>query len=142
MNRRELIQRVAVGGAVLVLVPSVLQSCTKDPSTDPSGTGTGTGTKINIDLSLEANAALNNTGGSIVIHDIIVINNGGTYVALSNVCTHQGCTVAYNAGAGNIQCPCHGSVYTTNGSVIAGPAPRALKSYPVTLTGSILAISV
>jgi cytochrome b6-f complex iron-sulfur subunit len=142
MNRRDLIQRVAVGGAVLVLVPSVLQSCTKDPSTDPSGSGTGTGTKINIDLSSPDNTALNNSGGSIVIQNIIVINNGGNFVALSNVCTHQGCTVAYNAGDGNIQCPCHGSVYTTNGSVISGPAPRALKSYPVTVTGNILAISV
>lgn len=141
MNRRDLIQRVLVGGAVLIMAPSVLDSCTKDPSTDPSGTGTGS--KVNLDLSLPANAALNNSGGSVVSQGIIVINTGGgNYVALSNTCTHQGCTVAYNQGAGNIQCPCHGSVYSMSGSVVQGPAPRALKSYPVTVSGNILSISL
>jgi len=141
MNRRDLIQRVLVGGAVLVMAPSVLNSCTKDSTTDPSGTGTGN--KVNLDLSLPSNAALNNAGGAVVTQGIIVINTGGgNYVALSSTCTHQGCTVAYNSGAGNIQCPCHGSVYTTTGIVVQGPAPRALQSYPVTVTGNILSISM
>jgi cytochrome b6-f complex iron-sulfur subunit len=141
MNRRDLIQRVLVGGAVLVLAPSILDSCKKDPSTDP--TGTGTGNKVNLDLSLPANSALNNTGGSVVSQGIIVINTGGgNYVALSSTCTHQGCTVAYNSGAGNIQCPCHGSVYTTTGSVVQGPAPSSLKSYAVSLAGNVLSITL
>jgi cytochrome b6-f complex iron-sulfur subunit len=143
MNRRDLIQRVLVGGAVLVMAPSVLNSCTKDSTTDPSGTGTGTGSKVNLDLTLPANAALANAGGSVVIQGIIIINTGGgNYIALSSTCTHQGCTVAYNQGAGNIQCPCHGSVYTTTGSVVQGPAARALQSYPVSVAGNVLSISV
>ena len=141
MNRRDLIQRVVVGGAVLVLAPSVLNSCTKDSSTNPGGDPNPT--KIDLDLSLPTNSALNNVGGSLAIQNIIVINTGnGNYSALSSICTHQGCTVAYNSGAGNIQCPCHGSVYSTSGSVINGPAPRALKSYPLTLTGNILTINL
>jgi cytochrome b6-f complex iron-sulfur subunit len=141
MNRKEVIQRVLVGGAVLVLAPTVLSSCTKDSSTNPAGNPNPT--TIDLDLSLPANAALNNTGGSITVQGIIVINTGnGNYSALSSTCTHQGCTVAYIAGAGNIQCPCHGSVYSTTGSVINGPAPRALASYPVNLTGTILTINL
>ncbi len=141
MNRRDLIQRVLLGGAVLVMAPSVLDSCTKDSTTDPAGPGPGS--KINLDLTLPANAALTSTGGSVVSQGIIVINSGGgNYVALSSTCTHQGCTVAYNSGAGNIQCPCHGSIYATTGNVIQGPAPRALASYPVSLSGNILSISL
>lgn len=141
MERRELIQRILTGGAALVFVPSILNSCTKDSATDPGDDPQPA--KINLDLSLPANSSLNNTGGSIITQDVLVINKGdGNYVALSSVCTHQGCTVAYNSGVDQIQCPCHGSVYTTSGSVVTGPAPRALKSYPVSLTGNILSISL
>jgi cytochrome b6-f complex iron-sulfur subunit len=141
MNRRDLIQRVIVGGAVLVLSPSVLNSCTKDSSTNPGGDPKPT--KIDLDLTSPANAALNNDGGSLIVQDILVINTGNSiYSALSSICTHLGCTVAYSSGADNIQCPCHGSVYATSGSVINGPAPKALKSYPTNLNGNILTISL
>lgn len=141
MNRRDLIQRVVVGGAVLVLAPSVLDSCSKNSSTNPGGNPAPT--EIVLDLTLPANSVLNNDGGSLITQNIIVINTGSSnYSALSSICTHQGCTVAFNSGAANIQCPCHGSVYTTAGAVVAGPAPKALKSYPVTLEGTTLTITL
>jgi cytochrome b6-f complex iron-sulfur subunit len=141
MNRRDLIQRVLVGGAVLVLAPSVLDSCSKGGTNDPAGPAPGT--KITLDLSLPANAALNNTGGSLITQNVIIINiGGGNYSALSSICTHQGCTVGYNSGAGNIQCPCHGSVYTTGGSVVSGPAPSSLTKYPVSVSGNILTVNL
>ena len=45
--------------------------------------------------------------------------------AISSVCTHLGCVVAYTEGVG-FACPCHGSRFSTDGSVIGGPAPAAL----------------
>ena len=141
MNRRDLIQRVLVGGTVLVLAPTVLESCSKGGTNDPGGPAPGS--KITLDLTAPANAALNNTGGSVITQDIIVINTGdGNYSALSSICTHQGCTVAYNSGADKIQCPCHGSVYTTGGAVVTGPAPRALTKYTVSVEGNIITINV
>jgi len=148
MNRRDLVQKIVLGSAVLILVPSVLKSCTKDPATDPANNTNNTGgnppgTKINLDLSLADNSLLNTTGGSKIVQSIIVINTGsGSFVALSSVCTHEGCTVGYDSPSGNVKCPCHGSVYATTGSVITGPAPIALKSYPVSKTGNILTISL
>jgi cytochrome b6-f complex iron-sulfur subunit len=143
MNRREVIQRVLLGGAVLIVVPSVIDSCSKDPSTSPGGGGTGNGSKIELDLTMAANSALNNAGGWAIVQNIIIINTGGgNFSALSSICTHQGCTVAYNPGAGNIQCPCHGSVYTTTGTVVSGPAPRALASYAATLAGNTLTVNL
>jgi cytochrome b6-f complex iron-sulfur subunit len=139
MNRRDVIQRVLVGGAILVVAPSLLQSCSKDSTTDPGGGGVGT--KLDLDLSLPANASLLNTGGSLIVQNILVINTGEKYVALTSICTHQGCTVGYNSVADNIQCPCHGSVYSTTGSVINGPAPSALTSYPVKVTGNVISIT-
>jgi cytochrome b6-f complex iron-sulfur subunit len=145
MNRREVVQKFLLGGTVLVLVPSVLESCSKNSTMD-SGTTTTTppppvGTTINLDLSLAENSALNTSGSSMIVQGILIINTGTQIVALSSICTHQGCTVGYHPSVGNIECPCHGSVYSTTGSVITGPAPSALKSYSVTKTGNVLTIN-
>jgi cytochrome b6-f complex iron-sulfur subunit len=143
MNRRDVIQRVLLGGAVLIVAPSVLDSCSKDPSTNPGGGGPGPGNNIELDLTQAANSALNNAGGWIIVQNIIIINTGGgNFSALSSICTHQGCTVGFNPGTGNIQCPCHGSVYTTAGTVVSGPAPRALTSYTALLAGNTLTVKV
>ena len=45
--------------------------------------------------------------------------------AISSVCTHLGCVVAHTEGEG-FACPCHGSRFSTDGSVVGGPAPAAL----------------
>lgn len=52
-------------------------------------------------------------------------------VAVSRRCTHQGCTVNLPASqGGNLNCPCHGSAFTVQGSVVNGPAQSPLLSYP------------
>jgi cytochrome b6-f complex iron-sulfur subunit len=139
MNRRDLIQRVIVGGTVLVLAPSILESCTKGSSTDIGGVATPT--RIDLELSSPLNSALSNTGGWIVVQNTIIINTGnGAYAALSSICTHQGCNVEYNSSSGNILCPCHGSQFATTGSVLRGPATRPLQTFPVSISGNILTI--
>ena len=143
MNRRESIQKFVLGGTVLFLAPSVLKSCSKDSTTDPVGGNTPpAGTNVTIDLALADNASLNTSGGSKIIKNIIVVNTGSGYIALSSVCTHQGCTVGYEPTSGNILCPCHGSQFTKTGSIVNGPAATPLQSYPVSKTGNILTISV
>lgn len=41
---------------------------------------------------------------------------------LSAVCTHKGCTVTWNNAERTWDCPCHGSMFTRDGSVLHGPA--------------------
>lgn len=143
MNRRESIQKFVLGGTVLVLAPAVLQSCSKDPATNPpGGTPPPAGTKITLDLTLPANAALNSAGGSLLTQTVLVINTGTGYVALTSICTHEHNTVAFNSATGTIICPFHGSQFTTTGSVVNGPAASPLQSYPVSKTGDILTISL
>lgn len=141
MKRRDLIQRVLVGGTVLVLAPSVLESCTKDSTTDVGGVVTPA--RIDLELSSPVNAALIDVGGWLVVDNTIIINTGGgKYSALSAICTHQGCTVQYSTDAGNIQCPCHGSMYSISGIVLQGPATRALQTFPVSVSGNILTVLI
>ena len=126
-----------------MLIPSALTSCEKntDPDQVPDpGTGEG---KITIDLSLADNSSLNTTGGSKIVQGIIIVNIGSDkFVALSSACTHAGCTVGYDSGADNFKCPCHGSSFTTAGSVVTGPATTPLPSYQTSKSGNILTISL
>ena len=144
MNRREIIKRIAMGGTTLMVSPLVFTSCEKEPEdgVNNNGTGTpGTGTSsLTVDLSQPSYSNLLNPGGFAVVSDVIVINSSGTYIALSVKCTHSSCSVTYNASSGNLPCPCHGSVFSTSGAVINGPAASPLPVYTVTKSGNILTI--
>jgi cytochrome b6-f complex iron-sulfur subunit len=137
MNRREVIQKFLTGGTVLVLVPSVIESCTKS---SPADNGIiPAGTSLTVDLTTVP--ALNTSGGSAIIQNVLIINIKDSFVALSSICTHQGCTVGYNRVANDIECPCHGSVFSVSGTVVVGPAISPLSSFSVTKNGTVLTIT-
>jgi cytochrome b6-f complex iron-sulfur subunit len=56
------------------------------------------------------------------------------FAVASAVCTHLGCTVGYFQNDERFHCPCHGSMFASDGSVVHGPAPRPLEWFEVTQT--------
>ena len=75
-------------------------------------------------------APYRNQGGKFYI-----INNEDGALAVYWKCVHLGCTVPWDEGEGLWICPCHGSVYNRFGERIAGPAPRPLDLFPMTVDG-------
>jgi len=76
--------------------------------------------------------------GSVVVYaeglpdPILVMRINAEYRAVSARCTHLGCTVRLSGS--QLQCPCHGSTYALDGSVIRGPAQAPLTRIPVEVT--------
>ena len=54
-----------------------------------------------------------------------------SFTAFSANCTHLGCPVRWEDKAQLFMCPCHGGVYYKDGTVAAGPPPKALTQYEV-----------
>jgi Rieske Fe-S protein len=55
----------------------------------------------------------------------------GDLHAVSPTCTHLGCTVHFNEAETSWDCPCHGSRFDIDGTVLDGPATRPLESVDV-----------
>ncbi len=139
MKRREALQRIVLASGTVLLIPPALLSCSEEGAGDPGGNNGNIDLKINMDDS--SYSGLKNAGGFVVVSAIIIANTGGdNYVALSSICTHQACTVGYSVQNDNFPCPCHGSVFNSNGSVANGPATQPLKQYTVTRDGNVLTI--
>ncbi|MFF3215618.1 Rieske 2Fe-2S domain-containing protein [Streptomyces sp. NPDC002886] len=53
-------------------------------------------------------------------------DRGGLH-AVSAVCTHLGCLVAFNNAERTWECPCHGSRFGIDGAILQGPALEPLE---------------
>ncbi|MDR3689520.1 MAG: Rieske (2Fe-2S) protein [Fimbriimonas sp.] len=65
---------------------------------------------------------------------IFIVRDGETFMALSSVCTHLGCAVRTDPDKqGFFFCPCHGSKFKPDGTNYAGPAPKPLSAYEISM---------
>jgi Rieske Fe-S protein len=55
----------------------------------------------------------------------------GGLLAVSALCTHMGCVVAWNPAEQSWDCPCHGSRFLPDGTLIQGPATANLELTPL-----------
>lgn len=73
---------------------------------------------------------------------MLIHEKDGSWVALSAVCTHLGCTVQYQPERNVIHCACHGGEYDpVSGKNIAGPPPKPLTRYEAKVTETGVLIS-
>lgn len=78
--------------------------------------------------------------GALVFRDerLALLRDAGGLYALSLVCTHLGCTVTVTAG--ELACPCHGSIFDRQGRVLKGPADQSLRRLVVEERGGVVEV--
>lgn len=59
----------------------------------------------------------------------VLTENGRSYVAFSNICSHLGCRVRWIEDQEQFFCPCHNGVFAKDGTVLEGPPPRPLDQF-------------
>ena len=64
----------------------------------------------------------------------IIRTGASAYAAFSMICTHQQCLT--DVRNNRFECPCHGSRFANDGSVINGPAELPLQRLAVTVNGN------
>ena len=97
---------------------------------------------VNIDsgsalASVNGAALVNSSAGSF----LVTRTGQETFVALTAICTHEGCTVSGFENQVYV-CPCHGSRYSTSGGVVQGPATSALRQFSTRFANPVLTITL
>ena len=76
-----------------------------------------------------------------VVRSVWVIRHSDMELSVfSPVCTHLGCYFTWDRSAERFGCPCHGSVFSIDGKVLGGPAPRPLDTLPHKMENNTLLV--
>lgn len=140
-DRRDFLVRIGIGGGIAALGAQAiasLRSLVPNVSYDAPTT-----VKLGMPLDFP--------DGMKFLPDerLFVFREGKTFHAVSAVCTHLGCTVRAEAlpqvetktvegkplrMTHRFLCPCHGSKYAGDGTNVAGPAPKPLAWYHLSVS--------
>ena len=92
----------------------------------------GTATKILAPTSPNTAFIMRDGGGDNAPGDLafggFVVKQQGKVAVLAQNCSHLGCSVSFNKDAGSFDCPCHGSRFHLDGTVLHGPAAYPLSN--------------
>jgi cytochrome b6-f complex iron-sulfur subunit len=99
-----------------------------------------------VTLTIDASSPLASVGNAALVNAsgrsfLVARTAQSAFMALTAVCTHEGCTVS-NYQNQMYECPCHGSQFSTSGSVVKGPASRSLSQFATSFAGNVLTIAV
>ena len=70
----------------------------------------------------------------------VVKHADNSVTAFGPQCTHLGCAYHWDESKNEFLCPCHNSLFSIEGKVMAGPAPRPLDRYETKIDGKKLLV--
>jgi len=135
-------RQVLAGGTAIAAAVAFTAACSSS-SGSQGGDGGGTASAPSGGGATVATSEVPEGGGTVLQNKQIVVTqpSAGTYKAFSALCTHEGCMVT-SVQNNKIQCPCHGATFSAlDGSVTGGPAPTALPSVPLTVSGDTITLT-
>ncbi|MEM9540099.1 MAG: Rieske (2Fe-2S) protein [Cyanobacteria bacterium P01_E01_bin.42] len=150
MHRREFTSWLSAGMLASSL-PVVLAACNSENQSSSSQT-----TEKKLDTSIredgfQALGTLEKLEEKGFITDkrnaeksVIIFRNPDTeeIVAFDAMCTHQACSVEFNAKEKLLICPCHSSKFALDGQVVAKPAEKPLTPFAVKQEDNLILVKV
>ncbi len=99
-----------------------------------------------ITLTIDSGSPIANVGSAALLRAsgqsfLVAHTAENAFTALTATCTHEACIVT-GFQSQNYVCPCHGSRYSLNGTVLNGPAPSSLRQFPTEFDDNVLTIAV
>jgi len=68
---------------------------------------------------------------------VLIIRKGKRLIAANSICSHKACVV--KVVDDGLKCPCHGSLFEADGTIVKGPAKSSLLRYGIRIeAGRIL----
>ena len=138
IERRGAIRTGAVG-LLAVIASFVGRSFPKATAASSSAKSTAkaSGKQIIKLADLKVGGTFNFTHSTQGVPAVLFRTKAGVF-AYSAICTHQGCTVSYNATSKRLKCPCHGAEFDpANGAkAVAGPTQTPLSKIKVAVSGA------
>jgi cytochrome b6-f complex iron-sulfur subunit len=138
----------SLGALAASALPVIGAGCSPAGGQLDNASGQTCGGNVCVDLASPDNEVLTQVNGAALLEapngdTLVVIRTDATSaVALSAVCTHQGCVVDFDAARRILSCPCHGSQFSEDGSVLRGPARRALSVYEATVAEDEMTMTI
>ena|SRR5437764_3154588 len=132
LNRREFLAKSALAAAAF----AVAEGC-GNGQIGPTQVQVGSGLTIKVaDFpGLAATGTLVDIG-----HSRAVMRTGAsTFLALSKICTHEGCET--NVRNNRFECPCHNSIFASDGAVVRGPTGGGTASHLPVLSTAFDAVA-
>lgn len=135
MERKEFLKTCGIGLVGLPFAASLLQSCGGiHYATANESSGTVTVSKSQFIINPQKPDKLREfvmVQTSLTKFPLCLYRtNSGDYVTSLMKCTHRGCEL--NVGGGIYSCPCHGSEFNNEGTVLKGPADENLQTFTTT----------
>lgn len=148
-TRREFCVRTCQAVSLLTLgaaFPACGGSTTSPSSAPVLPSVAGTLVNRTLTVTIDAASPLAGVGGAATVRVatgtyLVARTAQNSFAAVTAVCTHEGCAVTGFANSLYV-CPCHGSEFSTSGSVVKGPASSALRQFPTTFEGNVVTVSV
>jgi Rieske Fe-S protein len=146
-SRRQFVRTFVLGGASSVvgapwigtLLATLLGEGRAEAATDGELNLQLTSFPPLLDTSSSVRVSVDPLSGTFPAGDfyplIISRGSGNDFYAVSSNCTHRGCVVLPFDG-NSIACPCHGSEFAIDGSLLRGPADSDLLHYPIKFDGA------
>ncbi len=137
--RRSMLLLLGAGALGAASLGALLEGCASPPVTialtvDVNSLAVGTPSEVPFTMTTGSGAVQGSTW--------VVKRASGDLVAFDPRCTHASCRYDWAPDTGRFQCGCHDGRFALDGTVLAGPPPRALDRFPVRETATGIEIDV